>query len=285
MSKLAASNFEERPLLHSSVATYLIVPSQNTVNSQRNLISSKIIFAAIVRDNIKHLPGLIERLAAYGMLFKEFSFVFSENDSSDGTKEYLDQLHYNAPFSVTRAGQDFHLDKRPSIGFLAQMRNFYLEEIYTNSAYADYDYVVVFDADFEKDLFVTREGLLDSFHRTEDWAVMAANGERSGKMYDAFAFRSEEFNLPYNPDNFPNGIHSYWPTILHIQKKYEDGPLVPVKSAFGGFAIYKTSVLQGLLHNTSSEDCEHVSLHRQIRARGGRIYMNPNMRLTYTEWL
>jgi hypothetical protein len=229
-----------------------------------------------------HLPGLVEQLITYGDLFKEFAFIFSENDSSDGTKEFLDDLHNNASnFLVTRVGQDFHLSKRPSIRFLAHLRNVYLHEIYTQPFYADYDYVVVFDADFEKDLFVTREGLVDSFSRTEDWAVLAANGERFGKMWDAFAFRNDEFHIPYEPRNFPHGIDTYWPTILHIQRRYEDGPLVPVDSAFGGLAIYKKSVLQGLYHNTSSDDCEHVSLHAQIRARGGSIYMNPNMRLTY----
>lgn len=252
--------------------------------ARQELKLQKIVFAAIVRDNIRHLPGLVERLVALGEPFKEFAFVFSENDSSDGTKEYLDQLHHNATsFSVTRVGQDFLVDKRPSISFLARMRNFYLHEIYTQPLYADYNYVLVFDADFQKDMFVTREGLFDCFNRPENWAVMAANGERWGKMYDAFAFRNEEFDLPYKPEIFPEGINTYWPTILHIQAKYEDGPLVPVKSAFGGLAIYQKSLMQGLFHNISSEDCEHVSLHEQIRARGGHIYMNPNMRLTYPD--
>ena len=242
------------------------------------------MFAALVRDNSEHLPGLVHQLTAYGGLFKEFAFVFSENDSSDGTKEYLKELHGNSSssFPVACVGRDFHIHKRPSISFLAQMRNFYLREIYTQPLYADYDYVLVFDADFTRDTFVTTAGLLDSFNRSEEWAVLAANGEYADKMWDAFAFRNEEFDLPYKPENFPRGIGSYWPTILHIQKKYEDGPLIPVNSAFGGLAIYKKATLQGLYHDTLSEDCEHVSLHAQIRARGGKIYMNPNMRLTYT---
>lgn len=237
----------------------------------------------MVRDNMEHLPGLVTQLTAYGQLFKEFAFVFSENDSSDGTKDYLDDLSRksSSDLRVTRVGQDFHLSKRPSISFLAQMRNFYLHEIYTHPLYKDYDYVLVFDADFETENFLTEDDLMNSFDRTEQWAVVAANGEKFGKMWDAFAFRNQEFDLPYRPENFPGGIDSYWPTILHIQRKYEDGPLIPVKSAFGGLAIYEKSVLQGLYHNTTTEDCEHVSLHAQIRARGGTIFMNPNMRLTY----
>jgi hypothetical protein len=244
-----------------------------------------VVFAALTRDNMEHLPHLIEDLAAMGTtLFCSFAFVISENDSVDGTKEYLDGLQKNSSssFHVTRVGEDFHNEKRPSTSFLAKMRNYYLREIYANPTYDKYDYMIVFDTDFEREKFVKPGGLINSFNRTEgDWDVLAANGERWGNMWDAFAFRNDEFDLPYIPENFPEGIGSYWPTILHVQRKYDDGPLIPVKSAFGGFAIYKLGMVRGLIHNESSEDCEHVSLHSQIIARGGQVFMNPNMRLTY----
>jgi len=243
------------------------------------------VFAALVRDNMEHLPGLVNLLVERGQLFEDFAFVFSENDSSDGTKAYLNQLCRNSSrFPVACVGENFNLQKRPSISFLAQMRNFYLREINTQPMYEDYDYVLVFDADFKKERFLTSEGLTDSFSRTQEWDVIAANGEHFGKMWDAFAFRNEKFDMPYRPEDFPDGIASYWPTILNIQGKYEDGPLIPVHSAFGGLAIYHKNILQGLYHNTSSEDCEHVSLHAQIQARGGRIFINPNMRLIYDDW-
>jgi hypothetical protein len=244
-----------------------------------------VVFTALTRDNMEHLPHLIEDLAAMGTtLFRSFAFVISENDSLDGTKEYMQKLQKNSssyPFPVTRVGEDFHNKKRPSTSFLAKMRNYYLREIYENPFYDNYDYMIVFDTDFEREKFVKPEGLINSFNRTDEWDVLAANGERWDKIWDAFAFRNDEFDLPFVPENFPEGIGSYWPTILHIQKKYEDGPLIPVKSAFGGFAIYKLRTLRGLLHDETSEDCERVSLHSQIMARGGKIFMNPNMRLTY----
>jgi hypothetical protein len=131
-------------------------------------------------------------------------------------------------------------------------------------------------------LAATEEQLVDSFNRT-GWDVIAANGEWSGKMYDAFAFRTEELNHPYIPEEYGNDMGSYFKTLWcpEYMHYYPDGPLVPVLSAFGGMAIYRKAIVQGLLHNETSEDCEHVSLHDQISKRGGKLFMNPNLRLTY----
>lgn len=228
------------------------------------------------------LPYLVQELAELGKLFKAFAFVFAENDSSDNTKEYIARLSEEAKYPVIRKGKDFKPNKRPSHSFLARMRNYYLREIY-NSKYDDYDYVVVYDADFLR--VVTRAGLVDSFSR-EGWDAVAALGVKDDKLYDAFAFRNEAFNRPYIPEEYNNSFYDNY-VVPHLYNKpglmveYERGPLVPVYSAFGGLAIYKKSILQGLLHDEISEDCEHVSLHRRIRKRGGKIFMNPNMRMTY----
>jgi hypothetical protein len=243
--------------------------------------SYKVIFAALTRDNMRQLPHMVEQLSESGSrLFDTVAFIFAENDSIDGTKEYLDNLHRNATFKATRVGEDFSLKKRPSISFMAKMRNYYLREAY-KSEYDGFDFIIVFDADFKN--AATEEQLVDSFNRT-GWDVMAANGEwGSGNMYDTFAFRTEELNHPYIPEEYGN-MRSYVLKILCSPKykhHYPDGPLVPVLSAFGGMAIYRKAIVQGLLHNETSEDCEHVSLHDQISKRGGKLFVNPNMRLTY----
>jgi hypothetical protein len=58
---------------------------------------------------------------------------------------------------------------------------------------------------------------------------------------------------------------------------------VEVGSAFGGLAVYDTRSLMdceyvGAIGEAGEEEvCEHVSVHTQIRERGGRIYINPNL--------
>lgn len=58
--------------------------------------------------------------------------------------------------------------------------------------------------------------------------------------------------------------------------------LVPVESAFGGLGLYKTSSLFGCWYSSRDDrarvSCEHVALHRLMRARGARLFIDPALR-------
>ena len=61
----------------------------------------------------------------------------------------------------------------------------------------------------------------------------------------------------------------------------KDSDWIPVDSAFGGFAIYRRSIMnfgecRGSLDN-GKEVCEHVAFHQDLRAAGARIYINPTL--------
>jgi hypothetical protein len=56
--------------------------------------------------------------------------------------------------------------------------------------------------------------------------------------------------------------------------------LIPVRSAFGGLAIYKTSVILSSKYAsvlTGESICEHVFLHHIIAEAGYLIFINPRM--------
>jgi hypothetical protein len=59
-----------------------------------------------------------------------------------------------------------------------------------------------------------------------------------------------------------------------------------VDSAFGGLAIYKRQALTNIRYigvdNNKEEVCEHVALNRQIKEKGGRIFINPAMMNCFT---
>lgn len=57
-----------------------------------------------------------------------------------------------------------------------------------------------------------------------------------------------------------------------------DAP-VPVESAFAGMVIYKREALLGLRYDEATRDCEHVSLHRGLAARGARLVVDPALLL------
>ncbi len=54
---------------------------------------------------------------------------------------------------------------------------------------------------------------------------------------------------------------------------------VRVKSAFAGLALYRSRSIRGLRYDESTRDCEHVSLHRALFERGGRLVLDPSLML------
>jgi hypothetical protein len=61
----------------------------------------------------------------------------------------------------------------------------------------------------------------------------------------------------------------------------EQGEWIEVDSAFGGLAVYRRGALNGVkyagLDKSGDQICEHVSLHEQIKANGGYIFINPRL--------
>lgn len=228
--------------------------------------NSKVIICGITRDNIKRFPLIqIERT---GRLFNDYRVVVFENDSTDGTKELLAKWKQDNN-RVNVISKDFGITKRPSISFLAMARNKYLDYIFYHD-FSGFDYVLMIDLDMDS---WNLDGLANSFTYLDRYDVIAANGILNDiAMYDAFAFRSEQF--PHN-----HRAPEYWSKIVKdIQKHYCQGSNpIPVYSAFGGMAIYKKKILEPVRYLSVDEDCEHVYLHKTIRNNGGKIVMNPSL--------
>ncbi|MBP9792091.1 MAG: hypothetical protein KBC27_02660 [Rickettsiales bacterium] len=201
-----------------------------------------------------------------------------ENDSHDHTKEFFDKWQKDN-HKVTIISEDFHNKKRPSIKFLADIRNRYLDKLLQDKQYRDFDLVIMLDMDMFFGFDV--RGILDSLAKIQDWDVVCSNGiTRGNRMYDAFAFRSDTF--PWSPDK-----EDYWSIIVpSIQKIYNPNTgLVSVHSCFGGMAIYKKNFLQGCRYDSIKEDCEHVYLHQCMREKNkARITMNPTQIVRYSHW-
>jgi hypothetical protein len=166
---------------------------------------------------------------------------------------------------------------------LAHCRNHCLEVLRQRGGAAAYDYVVVADLDGVNSRL--SQASVRSCWQRHDWDVCAAN--QDGPYYDIWALRHD----PWCPGDCWEQMrflrdHGLG-TAAAIQAAVNarmiriplDAPWIAVDSAFGGLAIYRSTVLQeGVyvgLDSGGQEVCEHVSLHAQIRARGGRLFINP----------
>jgi hypothetical protein len=245
--------------------------------------SMRVCLTAICRNAMPWLPLTMARVAATASKFREAKVFIFENDSSDGTAEFLKQAAIeNEWLSVVST-----TNGRPHLNFtkaaertiaLAEYRNACRDWVREHAN--DFDITIVFDTDPWGGWSI--DGVMNTVGHLADPAYASAAGmaayswcewgpphwfRREACQYDAFACRwtwwREHLDMRW--------FHLWHPPV--------GSPPVRVNSAFGQLAVYRTeNYLRG---EYKGGDCEHVS-HWQTC--GGECYLNPSQRVV-SFWL
>lgn len=246
---------------------------------------ARVLVAGLVRNGQEQVAADVRRLQKALMDFADVQWLLVESDSQDRTLDQLELLRGQVPgFRYLALG--CLRDRLPQrTARIAHCRNAYLELLEVDPAYADIDFVLVADFDGINTL-IDAAGVQSCWQRA-DWDVCTAN--QSGPYYDIWALRHELWS--------PNDCKASHQFLVDGGLGHEaaleatvfsrmitiatDAPWIEVDSAFGGLAVYRRAVLRGLRYDgltpSGAEVCEHVALHAAIRARGGRIFLNPRL--------
>ncbi len=275
---LRSLSYQSLPL--EKLDTLDFISQENLESGKNEMQKHKVVFAGITRDNARDLPMVMRGIEYLGGLFKDYKVIIFENDSSDGTKVILNLWAMCNP-KIKVISQDFHNLKRPSIKFLSDARNKYLNAL-DDANYNDFDIAIFLDMDMKYGF--DPRGIQDSFSKIARWDMVCSNGisDLKGTMHDGFAFRSSL--LPHTPQSRKD----YWHEYMHdnVQIVYNpSSDLVPVYSCFGGLAIYKRKFLNGCRYDSIQDDCEHVLFHKCMRDKHhARIFMNPTQVVRYRHY-
>jgi hypothetical protein len=276
------SDYNRKNNYNDKIESLNFIDSKVIAKGLEEVSKHKVIFAGITRDNAEDLPKMLDFMEDFGSKFKDYRVVIFENDSKDNSVEIL-KKYERRNSKIKIISENFNLQKRPSIKFLADIRNKYLDEINSSSSYDDFDILIFVDLDMKYGFDL--RGILHSFSKIESWDMVCSNGifTKSGKMWDAFAFRNDEF--PYGLDKLSHEV--YWSDIVpKIQKIYDPkSDLLPVYSCFGGIGIYKKKFIEGCRYDSIKGDCEHIPFHKCMREKNGaRIFMNPAQLIRYRHY-
>lgn len=277
-----------------------------------------IAFALTMRNVRTRLPALQRNIEVLGRRFARVTVVCTEEDSSDGTQEYLQQWQRTAPYQVLLDLRITPLWKWPQRlwaywpQLLAPARNRYVALLQAIDAL---DYVIVVDADMILPWDV--QSVLRAFELPRsDWVMIAANGVGpNGDYADLWAYRSWHWTqwdeaLCTTWDCFrtywlhtvkfsnsscpPSGMVTPAPaSTAQMYSTYpcyhpsrpdgsKFGPFIPVISAFGGFAIYRADALGICRYSSPAGDCEHVSFHKCLYTQHpGRLWIDTRMSIRW----
>ena len=258
----------------------------------------RIVICGLARDCKKNLRRNWQPLQGILSHTSSCEWVIVENDSVDGTKEWLlekmaqnPSLHVigesigEASIPTKSAGEVRPWFSISRIGKMAFFRNQYLEFVETRIGFDRIDALLVVDLDV-RELPISRIcHWLDQF---DEKCVITAFGIywrtiTSKGFYDAYAYTELDDAGPLNER-----------TVFHRRKdlyrKYiqEKSP-TRLLSNFSGCALYPARGLHGLRYQALPNDdkhveslCEHTSLHRGIHERGGSVVIDPQMKVRYS---
>lgn len=260
--------------LPSTAARY----HQTLQHGRQRARESRAVIVGMARSVGTVLERTIACIERTGLLFHDYRVILFENDSTDQTPARLRRWAARNE-RVTAICERLGMPHWPSVrsdarsAALALHRNRLLDEV--EGRYPSWDYLIVVDTDLAggwSDIGIAHSLGLD------DWDVVGANSldyhdfGRGSRFYyvDTWAFRPvgswrelterEEEDLRFSPHRCGS-------------------PPVEVWSCFGGCGVYKMRSVLGRRY--AGGDIEHVALHRQIVAGGGRLCMNPSLITLY----
>ena len=256
-----------------------------------------VIIGGIVMNVGNFLPKVRENINRVVTLFKSYKILIFENDSTDNTLEYLLQWSKEDKnlSVISQVNLKGTIEGRTHC--TCYCRNTIVNAIEMHPQYKDRDYYICIDMDDVFSHNFELNNVLTSF-QYDDWAGMGAC--HSQGYYDIWALRDK--NITYNcwdmiRHEMYNGMSSSEATGKHVQKyKYifkDDDPLYEVDSCFGGMMIYDIKKIKGCRENSDYicdidlpnkgpciyEDCDHITFHKEIRDKGGRLFINPAMKI------
>jgi hypothetical protein len=245
--------------------------------------SSSVLVVGTARNCAEHVAGQVARIGSALREFARVQWLLIESDSTDATASTLAGIAGGDPnfahMSLGKLAERLPL-RTERIAFC---RNAYLDQIRVNERYAGTEFVVVADFDGVNSL-LTREAVASCWRR-DDWDVCVAN--QRGRYYDIWALRHADWSpndcwAQYRFLNQHGVSHTKaWSACVgsRMVQIPADSQWIEVDSAFGGLAIYRRNALQHGAYAGAdllgAECCEHVTLHRDLRARGCRIFINP----------
>ncbi|PAA55974.1 hypothetical protein BOX15_Mlig008488g3 [Macrostomum lignano] len=259
------------------------------------------VFVASVRNAKERLQKNVVELHRLGKLFKDYWMIFVENDSNDGTREFLHDvrrkhnqavilgctpINSRAPckINITYRSGKVH---RPGWGqqrteeelvdrgiTMSVLRNMYLNYIYDNLA-DKVDLMISVDPDLEWDpwsLDNIAQGIY-YFSAKPKLDVLCANSRFRNGLYDPCS------RTYFSKKRFCS-VTEYDRSIITDEIAINRNSIpVKVESCYQAFAVYRVSSLaKDRLHHypaPAERSCEHNTLARRLR----EIYIDPGMRL------
>lgn len=272
--------------------------------SQYKENKSKCCICGTIKKCEPYLKDVFKNIKYIGSLFSEYMIIIVVDHDNDNTVNILKE-YSNTINNIILHINDKLLSDIRTVN-IAHARNICLH--YIKEKYSDWEYFIMMDCDNINtgpiNLRLLKEYIYNP-NKNEQWDALTFNRI---PYYDTWGLSI--YPLVFSKLHFNNG-HNIWSRyikkVINYYKENKPGELIPVYSAFNGFAIYKMSVfldddiryngefdisyipcdllkknieVAGKIisfNNTEKGDCEHRSFHyKAIQKKNARIRISTN---------
>lgn len=225
-----------------------------------------------------------------------------ESDSVDDTVRVLEDLRTKLPNFTFQSYGVLSVEIPDRISRIRYCRNQYVGFLRENFSPGQIDYVLVADLD-GMNSSITAKGI-DSCFQQHEWSGVFAN--QRGGYYDLLALRHDE----WCPRDIFEELRELQSSIkveslanksrlakLRMQIEFdkarkqaiyskmkripESSDWIPVRSAFGGLAVYKARIFYEFDYGNCDfpirSESEHVYLNSKLFESGAKLFINPRM--------
>ena len=275
-----------------------------------NIKDLNVVFVGCARDCGDTLLKSLENIKIYSSFFNLTYQVIVENGSKDKTREILKKNKNQNNFYLF----EDHLNELPYRGQrLEKARNAIIQKIKSNNDLSKCDILIVLDLDGSGNYLINEKNILDAikflYSKVSIGAVFA---NQLGTYYDMWTLRDEIY---CKNDFWAEALKKITKKILpgekitseiisEVKKDYidkntfsfdKDSPPIKVRSAFGGFGIYKMNyVLKNKRYyegtqivdlsfkdntraKTKFQKCEHVNFNFGFLDQNLELYVLPSL--------
>lgn len=247
-----------------------------------NAKNSKVVICGTARNVAEHVEDSVKSLMDAFFGFSELRIVICESFSTDRTLDSLEKLRKKYPqLTYFSDGIISKTENRRTVR-IASARNELLR--YVDKNYKEFDFVAMVDLDgVNRDLTSKN---IHSIFRYKSWDAAFAN--QPLRYYDIWALRAKGWcegdcwkEYQELLQIFPKREAKRIAVTSKMKSIPRNAQPIPVESAFGGLAIYRTEAfLDGEYIGEDvegNEICEHVYFHKILLEKGHRLFIMPTL--------
>jgi len=222
----------------------------STLSAETSKSESKALICGVCRNVAQNFERTVENIETLGSRFSEYHVIIYENNSTDGTPALFKEWAKNNE-NITFLSENLPANEIPPCRTekIARARNIVLTAA-RDKKFADFTYLIM--ADLDSACVWPFDEVINTVRSPKEWDCVAANDLylAEGFYRDRYAFRGAA--QPLGPEIVGD---AWWGVLNTTWFVIDQGDWLPVFSAFGGLAIYKTkSILPFNYFGTVTED-------------------------------